>query len=107
MTGRKVGRDLSTPENRAFWEPVARSAEIAQWPAWKRAGINVSDRRHAIPEADGWWVVRRDDEPDDEWTCGSFLVDGTAYGYPAGVVLTLRKPLDARRVRFLTPIVYP
>lgn len=46
---KKVQRDMSTPENREFWKPVARSAEIAAWPAWKRSGINVTDRRIEAP----------------------------------------------------------
>lgn len=30
-------RDLSTPENVAFWEHVERTAEsVKAWPAWKR-----------------------------------------------------------------------
>lgn len=32
----KLVRDMSTPENRAFWEHVKRSAEETErWPAWK------------------------------------------------------------------------
>lgn len=42
---KKVLRDMSTAENREFWAPAPRSAEIAEWPAWKRSGINVADRR--------------------------------------------------------------
>lgn len=42
----KLTRNLSTPETREFWATAERaSAEVATWPAWKRAGINVSDRR--------------------------------------------------------------
>lgn len=32
-----VKRDLSTPENRAFWADVTAAAKlVASWPAWKR-----------------------------------------------------------------------
>ncbi|HVJ92324.1 MAG TPA: hypothetical protein VM580_21135, partial [Labilithrix sp.] len=42
----KVTRNMSTPEARAFWESAERSAEeVASWPDWKRAGINVSSKR--------------------------------------------------------------
>ena len=33
----KVSRDLSTKENRRFWQSVEKSAEeVRAWPAWKR-----------------------------------------------------------------------
>lgn len=36
----KVKPDLSTPENRAFWESVKKaSAEVRSWPAWKRGRL--------------------------------------------------------------------
>lgn len=38
----KVERNMSTPESRAFWELPDHAREIATWPAWRRAGINVS-----------------------------------------------------------------
>lgn len=42
----KIIRNLSTPEGRAFWKSVEKSAaEVLTWPDWKRAGINVSDLR--------------------------------------------------------------
>lgn len=35
---KNVVRDMSTPENRAFWGDVERAAaEVATWPAWERA----------------------------------------------------------------------
>ena len=42
----KILRNMDTPESRAFWEAADRVAcEVQQWPAWKRAGINVSQQR--------------------------------------------------------------
>jgi hypothetical protein len=42
----RVYRNMSTPESRAFWVSVDRVAkDVSTWPDWKRAGINVSDRR--------------------------------------------------------------
>lgn len=58
-----IRRNLSTPENRAFWEGVEKSAaEVATWPAWKRAGINVaavrSEPRELSPGGvPGAWVA--------------------------------------------------
>lgn len=44
---KKIGRNMSTPESRAFWaNSEANSAEVATWPAWKRAGVNVSQLRN-------------------------------------------------------------
>jgi hypothetical protein len=43
---KKIVRNMSTPESREFWEGIERSSiEVRQWPAWKRAGINVSQFR--------------------------------------------------------------
>jgi hypothetical protein len=39
-----VYRNMSTPEARAFWEPSALAKDVDNWPAWKRAGINVVER---------------------------------------------------------------
>lgn len=34
----KIGRNMSTPESRAFWDGCDEAArEVATWPAWKRA----------------------------------------------------------------------
>jgi hypothetical protein len=42
----KLIRNTSTPEGKAFWEGVEKSAaEVRTWPDWKRAGINVAERR--------------------------------------------------------------
>lgn len=39
-------RNLSSPESRAFWKDADRIARIVRsWPDWKRAGINVAERR--------------------------------------------------------------
>lgn len=48
-----IRRNDETPEQRAFWKRAAEaSAEVATWPDWKRAGINVSDNRdYACPPA--------------------------------------------------------
>lgn len=41
-----ITRNESTPESREFWASAERSAaEVAEWPAWKRAGINVGQVR--------------------------------------------------------------
>ena len=43
---KRFTRNVSTPESRAFWESVDRSASLVRaWPSWKRAGINVSITR--------------------------------------------------------------
>ena len=47
-----IYRDLSTPESREFWAQAEKSAaEVATWPAWKRAGINVAHQRPAPAQA--------------------------------------------------------
>lgn len=39
---KKIIRDLSTPEKRAYWAEIEKTAaEVRTWPDWKRAGINV------------------------------------------------------------------
>jgi len=44
-------RNMSTEQSRNFWETAERSAaEVEQWPAWKRAGINVSQVREETRE---------------------------------------------------------
>ena len=58
-----IRRNLSTSENRAFWEGIEESAaEVATWPAWKRAGINVATVRAEPREVSpggipGDWMV--------------------------------------------------
>ena len=43
---KKIVRNLSTPESRAFWATAEESArEVQTWPDWKRAGINVASLR--------------------------------------------------------------
>jgi hypothetical protein len=43
---KKIGRNMSTAESRAYWETVEQSSrEVSQWPAWKRAGVNASQVR--------------------------------------------------------------
>ena len=45
-----IGRNLSTPENRAFWAHVDKCvAEVATWPAWKRAGVDSEQPGTAAP----------------------------------------------------------
>lgn len=42
----KIRRNESTTEGARFWKSVTEaSAEAQGWPAWKRAGINVSPTR--------------------------------------------------------------
>lgn len=49
----KVERNMSTPESRAFWKSAKKSAaEVASWPAWKRAGINVAQMRDTTSATD-------------------------------------------------------
>src|SRR5262249_8199070 len=43
---KKIVRNMSTAESREFWDGIERSSiEVRQWPAWERAGINVSQFR--------------------------------------------------------------
>jgi hypothetical protein len=43
---KKIVRNMATADSKAFWESAERTAsEVQQWPAWKRAGINVSQVR--------------------------------------------------------------
>lgn len=43
---KKIARNMSTAESRAFWESAERiAAEVDQWPDSKRAGINVTQFR--------------------------------------------------------------
>lgn len=40
---KKIVRNMSSDDTRAFWSSVEDSArEVAGWPAWRRAGINVA-----------------------------------------------------------------
>ena len=42
----RISRNMSTPESRKYWFTVDQSAaEVATWPDWKRAGINVQQIR--------------------------------------------------------------
>lgn len=47
---KKILRNMSTEESRVFWKSAeSTAAEVEQWPAWKRAGINVVHiRKEAI-----------------------------------------------------------
>jgi uncharacterized small protein (TIGR04563 family) len=46
VSGKKIVRNVSTPESREFWRSAEESArEVATWPDWKRAGINASQLR--------------------------------------------------------------
>jgi 23S rRNA A2030 N6-methylase RlmJ len=48
---RKILRRLDTEASRAFWASAEKSAaEIASWPAWRRAGINVEPVRESAGE---------------------------------------------------------
>jgi hypothetical protein len=43
---KKILRNMATEQSRNFWESAERSAAVVEtWPAWKRAGINVSHIR--------------------------------------------------------------
>lgn len=43
---KKIVRDMSTPENKTFWQAAVLGApQLETWPHWKRAGINVSSIR--------------------------------------------------------------
>jgi len=51
---KKIVRNMSTSESRELWEGIERfSIEVHQWPAWKRAGINVGSRGRAASAAAG------------------------------------------------------
>jgi len=42
----RIRRNLSTSRSRAWWADALRVAAIVRtWPDWKRAGINVAERR--------------------------------------------------------------
>lgn len=46
-------RNTATTESRDFWEFADASArEVQEWPAWKRAGINVTAVRDADAQRD-------------------------------------------------------
>jgi uncharacterized small protein (TIGR04563 family) len=51
---KKIVRNMSTPEMRELWRTAEdNAAEVATWPAWKRAGLNVSqlrDKPRRIPK---------------------------------------------------------
>jgi hypothetical protein len=61
----KPVRDVSTPDNQIYWENAkATAAEVAAWPSWKRAGINVATERSAEgppstqrPAPDSSWLA--------------------------------------------------
>ena len=43
---KKIVRNMATAEDRMFWERAQKGAlQVEEWPAWKRAGINVSQVR--------------------------------------------------------------
>lgn len=49
----KITRNLDTPESREFWSKAEEAAaEVATWPDWKRAGINVSQTREVLVAED-------------------------------------------------------
>ena len=48
---KSIQRNLATEENRNFWKAAESSAaEVAQWPDWRRAGINVTQVREEARE---------------------------------------------------------
>ncbi len=43
---KRIMRDESTPEKKAFWDNAKKSAEgVRDWPDWKKAGVNVDQER--------------------------------------------------------------
>ena len=56
----KVVRNLSTASNREFWDSAEQIAAKAQnWPASRRAGINVSAYRSTEPNQTNSMMTRR------------------------------------------------
>ncbi len=48
---KKILRNLSTERSKAFWESAVKvAAQVDEWPASKRAGINVSVVRTTSPK---------------------------------------------------------
>jgi len=45
---KQITKNLSTPENRKFWEDVARTArKVEKWPEWKKeAGKYIFNLDH-------------------------------------------------------------
>jgi len=42
----KIVRNMSTTESKNFWAKTQQEASaLTEWPAWKRAGINVAEVR--------------------------------------------------------------
>ena len=55
---KKIVRNMATAESRTFWETAERAApEVQQWPAWKRAGINVAQTREQPRETQAPAVI--------------------------------------------------
>lgn len=58
-----LSRDMSTPENRAFWAHVEKNAaEVATWPEWKKVGIAI-----VVPEVDAERAERQRLSRLDAW----------------------------------------
>jgi hypothetical protein len=52
---KRIVRNLSTDEGKQFWSMAEKAAAVVdEWPAWRKAGINVADLRteaRQVPEA--------------------------------------------------------
>ena len=74
MVKKKIVRNTSTPEGKAFWDSAERvAAQVDSWPASKRAGINVSAER--IPSAAYRVVGHQKNEPCPRCNKRTFCVD--------------------------------
>ncbi len=51
-------RKLTSAANKAFWKDAEQIAALVRsWPDWKRAGINVTDRR-IVPKTQNLHLTR-------------------------------------------------
>ena len=52
MESKKIPRRTDSPESRAFWQGVEKSAALVQdWPDWRQAGITI-DRVPENPDSE-------------------------------------------------------
>jgi hypothetical protein len=43
----KIVRDLSTQENKAFWDLSPGAKRMEDWPAWRLAGVTITEEPSA------------------------------------------------------------
>lgn len=50
---KRIVRDMSTPENAAFWARAEQAAPLVEaWPDWKRTGVNDTQVRTVARRCD-------------------------------------------------------